>query len=47
MRSTTLAMWKIRSPTALGGREASVAVACIALNYWGKHNRKMAIRGIN
>jgi len=25
----------------------SVAVDCIALNYWGKHKRKMAIRGIN
>jgi len=24
-----------------------VAVDCIALNYWGKHKRKMAIRGIN
>ena len=25
----------------------AVAVDCIALNYWGKHKRKMAIRGIN
>jgi len=25
----------------------SVAVDYIALNYWGKHKRKMAIRGIN
>jgi len=25
----------------------SVAVDCIALNYWGKHKRKMAIRGIH
>ena len=25
----------------------SVAVDCIALNYWGKYKRKMAIRGIN
>jgi len=24
-----------------------VAVDCIALNYWGKLKRKMAIRGIN
>jgi len=24
-----------------------VAVDRIALNYWGKHKRKMAIRGIN
>jgi len=24
-----------------------VAVDCIALNYYGKHKRKMAIRGIN
>ena len=24
-----------------------VAVDCIALNYWGKHKRKMLIRGIN
>jgi len=24
-----------------------VAVDCIALSYWGKHKRKMAIRGIN
>jgi len=24
-----------------------VAVDCIALNYLGKHKRKMAIRGIN
>jgi len=24
-----------------------VAVDCIALNYWGKHKRKMAIRGMN
>jgi len=23
-----------------------VAVDCIALNYWGKHKRKMTIRGI-
>jgi len=22
------------------------AVDCITLNYWGKHNKKMAIRGI-
>jgi len=28
-------------------RAPSVAVDCIALNYWGKHKRKMAIRGIN
>ena len=28
-------------------RILNVAVDCIALNYWGKHNRKMAIRGIN
>ena len=27
--------------------EGGVAVDCIALNYWGKHKRKMAIRGIN
>ena len=26
--------------------ETSVAVDCIALNYWGKHKRKMVIRGI-
>jgi len=26
---------------------ASVAVDCIALNYWSKHKRRMAIRGIN
>ena len=25
----------------------SVAVDCIALNYWGKHKRKMVIRGTN
>jgi len=25
--------------------ETSVAVDCIALNYWGKHKRKMVIRG--
>ena len=31
----------------LGTFEASVAVDCIPLNYWGKHKRKMAIRGIN
>jgi len=24
-----------------------VAVDCIALNYWGKHKRNIAIRGIN
>jgi len=24
-----------------------VAVDCIALNYWGKHKRKMVVRGIN
>jgi len=24
-----------------------VAVDCIALNYWGKHKRKMAIRDTN
>jgi len=28
-------------------RAPFVAVNCIALNYWDKHNRKMAIRGIN
>jgi len=28
-------------------KKAIVAVDCIALNYWGKHKRKMAIRGIN
>jgi len=27
-------------------REPFVAVDCIALDYWGKHKRKMAIRGI-
>jgi len=27
--------------------QSSAAVHCIALNYWGKHKRKMAIRGIN
>ena len=26
---------------------AFVAVDCIVLNCWGKHKRKMAIRGIN
>ena len=26
---------------------ANVALDCIALNYWGKHKRKTAIRGIN
>jgi len=26
---------------------SDVAVDCIALNYLGKHKRKMAIRGIN
>jgi len=29
------------------GLLTSVAVDCIALNYLGKHKRKMAIRGIN
>jgi len=24
-----------------------VAVDCIALNYWGKHKRKLTSRGIN
>jgi len=24
-----------------------IAVDCIALNYWGKHKKKKAIRGIN
>jgi len=27
--------------------EGSIAVDCIALNNWGKHKRKMIIRGIN
>jgi len=30
-----------------GSYVADVAVDCIALNYCGKHKRKMAIRGIN
>ena len=34
-------IWQRWSP------ETCVAVDCIALNYWGKHKRKMAIRGIN
>jgi len=28
-------------------KKRGVAVDCIAWLYWGKHNRKMAIRGIN
>jgi len=28
-------------------KEVCVAGICIALNYWGKHKREMAIRGIN
>ena len=31
----------------ISSRLVGVAVDCIALNYWGKHKRKMAIRGIN
>ena len=33
--------------SSLDTMHTSVAVDCIALNYWGKHKRKMAIRGIN